>query len=80
MPWTSAIVWSTGMSQPTGSGSGSPPPSPLRTPNVLGAGACQTPSIFCSEKPTGLAVPSATPMSVAAVPFAGPPVAVSGPS
>jgi hypothetical protein len=32
--------------------------------DVLGAGPCQTPSIFCSEKPTGVAAPSATPISV----------------
>jgi len=48
VPWTCAIVLVTAMSQPTGSGSGSPPPL-LRVPKEFGASARHVPSIFCSD-------------------------------
>ena len=80
VPCTWAIVWVTATSQPTGSGSGSGSPPLLRAPKLDAAGARQVPSIFWSDWPSGVDVVSATPMSVAACPFAGPPTPVMPPS
>lgn len=73
VPWICAIVAGSG----SGSGSGSPP---LTAPNVFASGPVQAPWTFCRDCPTGVELASETPMSTAAMPFAGPPTAVMPPS
>ncbi len=77
LPCTSWIIRSV-----AGSGSGSPPPPPvpLSVPNELVAGPVQVPSIFCRDRPTGVALGSETPMSAELIPSAAPPTAAKVPS